>query len=124
MDLRGRCQQIFTVLRERGSQSIRKLAQATGLPKSSVDRHCKGLRERARQVPEAELWEHERGAQWLRVLVLAVLFVFGLTGGVGVERIAGFFRRIGSERYLALINKHPMFFVPVNFSVIRFRLTR
>ena len=85
MNLRGRCQQILTVLRERGPQSIRKLAQATGLPKSSVDRHCKGLRERARQVPEAELWEHEQGAQWLRVLVLAVLFVFGLKGGVGVR---------------------------------------
>jgi len=102
MDLRGRCQQIFTVLRERGPQSIRKLAQATGLPKSSVDRHCKGLRERARQVPEAELWEHEQGARWLRVLVLAVLFVFGLKGGMGVERISEFFHRIRLERYLAV----------------------
>jgi hypothetical protein len=102
MNLRVRCQQILTVLRERGPQSIRKLAQATGLPKSSVDRHCKGLRERARQVPEAELWEHEQGAQWLRVLVLAVLLVFGLKGGVGVERISKFFHRIRLERYLAV----------------------
>jgi DNA-binding transcriptional ArsR family regulator len=102
MDIRGRCQQIFTVLRERGPQSIRKLAQATGLPKSSVDRHCKRLRERVRQVPEAELWEQERGAQWLRVLVLAVLLVFGLKGGVGVERISEFFHRIRLERYLAV----------------------
>ena len=102
MNLRGRCQQILTVLRERGPQSIRKLAQATGLPKSRVDRHCKGLRERARQVPEAELWEHEQGAQWLRVLVLAVLLVFGLKGGVGVERISEFFHRIRLERYLAV----------------------
>ena len=102
MDIRGRCQQIFTVLRERGPQSIRKLAQATGLPKSSVDRYCKGLHERARQVPEAELWEHERGAQWQRVLVLAVVFVFGLKGGVGVERLSEFFHRVRLERYLAV----------------------
>jgi len=102
MDLRGRCQQIFTVLRERGSPSIRKLAQATGLPKSSVHRYCKGLRERARQAPEAELWEQERGAQWLRVLVVAVLLVFGLKGGVGVERISEFFHRVRLERYLAV----------------------
>ena len=102
MDLRGRCQQILTVLRERGPQSIRKLAQATGLPKSSVDRHCKGLRERARQAPEAELWEQEEGAQWLRVLVLAVIFVFGLKGGVGVERLSEFFHRVRLERYLAV----------------------
>jgi hypothetical protein len=90
------------VLRERGSQSIRKLAKATGLPKSSVDRHCKRLHERARQVPEAELWEHELGSQWLRVFVLAVMFVFGLKGGVGVERISEFFHRVRLERHLAV----------------------
>ncbi len=102
MDIRGRCQHIFNVLRELGPQSIRKLAAATGLPKSSVDRHCKGLHERARQVPEAELWEPERGAQWLRVLVVAVMFVFGLKGGVGVERMSAFFHRVRLERYLAV----------------------
>jgi len=101
MDIRGRCQQIFNVLREWGPQSIRKLAKATGLPKSSVDRHCKGLYERARQVPEAELWEHEMGSQWLRILVVAVIFVFGMKGGVGVERISEFFHRVRLERYLA-----------------------
>jgi hypothetical protein len=85
-----------------GPQSIRKLAAATGLPKSSVERPCKGLQERARQVPEAELWEPERGAQWLRVLVLAVVFVFGLKGGVGVERLSEFFHRVRLERYLAV----------------------
>ncbi len=102
MNLRGRCQHLFKVLRERGPQSIRKLAQATGLPKSSVDRPCKGLRKRVRQVPEAELWEPERGAQWLRALVVAVLLVFGLQGGMGVERMSEFFHRVRLERYLAV----------------------
>jgi hypothetical protein len=101
VNLRERCQQICKVLRERGPQSIRELATATGLSKSSVARHCKGLRERAQQVPEAELWEHERGAQWLRVLVLAVLFVFGMKSGVGVERISEFLHRVRLERYVA-----------------------
>jgi hypothetical protein len=67
-----------------------------------VHRYCKGLRERARQVPEAELWEQERGAQWLRVLVVAVLLVFGLKGGVGDERISEFFHRVRLERHLAV----------------------
>ena len=102
MDIRGRCQHIFNVLRELGPQSIRKLAAATGLPKSSVDRHCKGLHERAQLVPEAELWEHGRGVQWLRVLVVAVMFVFSLKGGVGVERMSEFFHRVRLERYLAV----------------------
>ncbi len=102
MDIRGRCQQIFKVLREWGPQSIRKLAKATGLPKSRVDRYCKGLHERARQVPEAELWEHEMGSQWRRILVVAVIFVFGMKGGVGVERISELFHRVRLERYLAV----------------------
>ena len=101
MDIRGRCQRVFNVLRELGPQSIRKLAKATGLPKSSVDRHCKALHERAREVPEAGLWEHERGSQWLRVLVLAVMFVFGMKSGVGVERISEFLHRVRLERYVA-----------------------
>jgi hypothetical protein len=67
-----------------------------------VDRHCKGLHEPAQQVPEAELWEPERGAPWLRALVLAVVFVFGLKGGVGVERLSEFFHRVRLERYLAV----------------------
>lgn len=102
MDIRRRCQQIVNVLHDVGAQSIRKLAAATGLPKSSVGRHCQRLHERARQVPEAELWEPERGAQWLRVLVLAVMLVFGLKGGVGVERISEFFHRVRLERYVAV----------------------
>ena len=120
MDLRGRCQQILTVLRERGPPSIRKLAQATGLPKSSVDRHCKRLRERARQAPEAELWEHEQGAQWLRVLVVAVLLVFGLKGGVGVERISEFFHRIRLERYLAVSPSalRSLYHLPIDISFL------
>ena len=102
MNIRGRCQQICKVLRGLGPQSIRKLAAATGLPKSSVERHCQGLQERAQQVPEAELWEQERGAPWRRVLMLAVVFVFGLKGGVGVERLSEFFHRVRLERYLAV----------------------
>jgi hypothetical protein len=66
-----------------------------------VDRHCKGRRERAQQVPEAELWEHERGAQWRRVLVLAVIFVFGMKSGVGMERMSEFFHRVRLDRYVA-----------------------
>ena len=102
MDLRGRCQHLFKVLRERGRQSIRQLAAATGLPKSSVDRHCKGLHERAQQMPEAERWEPERGAPWRRALVVAVGCVCGLTGGVGVERLSELFHRVRRERYLAV----------------------
>jgi hypothetical protein len=34
--------------------------------------------------------------------VVAVMFVFGLKGGVGVERMSEFFHRVRLERYLAV----------------------
>lgn len=87
------------MLRETGSHSIRQLAQATGIPKSSVDRHCKALHRRA-QEPEAVLWEQAVGYQWLQRLVFAVVLVFGIKSGVGAERLSEFFQRVRLERYV------------------------
>jgi len=87
------------VLRDTGSHSIRQLAQATGIPKSSVDRHCKALRRRA-QEPEAVFWEQGVGYQWLQRLVCAVVFVFGIKSGVGAERLSEFFQRVRLGRYV------------------------
>jgi hypothetical protein len=89
----------FSVLREGVTLSIRRPAQATGLPKSSVAHHRNGLAARD-QWPEALFWEQEAGYQWLRVLVLAVIFVFGIKGGVGVERILEFFHRVRLDRHV------------------------
>lgn len=89
----------FSALREGGSLSIRKLAQATGIPKSSVERHRKALEERT-QWPEASFWEQEAGYQWLRLLVFAVIFVFGIKGGVGVERLSEFFHHVRLDRHI------------------------
>lgn len=82
-----------------GPQSIRKLAQATGIPKSSVERHCKALQNRG-QVPEAVFWEQVAGYHWLRLLVVAVVFVFGIKSGVGAERLSEFFQRVRLARYV------------------------
>lgn len=79
------------------SLSIRQLAHATGLPKSSVARHRQAQQARA-QWPEAPFWEQEAGYHWLRLLVLAVIFVFGIKGGVGVERLSEFFHRVRLDR--------------------------
>ena len=87
------------MLRDTGSHSIRQLAQATGIPKSSVDRHCKALYRRA-QEPEAVFWEQAVGYQWLQRLVCAVVFVFGIKSGVGAERLSEFFQRVRLGRYL------------------------
>jgi hypothetical protein len=77
--------------------SLRKLSQATGIPKSSVARHCRALSERGQEW-EAEFWAQEAGQQWLHRLVCAVVLVFGIKAGVGVERLSEFFQRLQLDR--------------------------
>jgi len=84
---------IFTSLCEAGTQSVRHLAQQTGLSKSSAHRLQQAL-ERRNCHPESWLWETEEGRRWLTRLVVATLYIFGLKRGVGVETISEFFARL------------------------------
>jgi Mn-dependent DtxR family transcriptional regulator len=59
---------IFNSLREHGKQSIRSLADRTGISKSSVHRHLQAIGHRDRS-PESSLWETEAGRTWLIRLV-------------------------------------------------------
>ena len=90
---------IFNAIREHGKQSIRRLAEQTGLSKSSVHRHLQAINRRDR-YPESSLWETEAGRHWLIRLVVVTLFVFGLKRGVGAETISEFFGRLHLEEYV------------------------
>jgi DNA-binding transcriptional ArsR family regulator len=90
---------IFNAIREHGKQSIRSLADRTGLSKSSVYRHLQAMDRRDRH-PESSLWETEAGRAWLIRLVVATLFVFGLKRGVGAETRSEFFSRLRLEGYV------------------------
>jgi len=79
--------------------SVRKLAQATGIPKSSVDRHRQALQRRS-VVPEAVLWEQALGQDWLHRLVFAIIYVFGIKGGMGADRLSEFFHLVHLERHV------------------------
>lgn len=87
---------IINSIREHGKQSIRKLADCTGLSKSSVHRHLQAMDRRDR-YPESSLWETEAGRAWLIRLVVATLFIFGLKRGVGAETLSEFFSRLHLE---------------------------
>lgn len=87
---------IFNSIREHGQQSIRRLAERTGLSKSSVHRHLQAIGRRDR-YPESSFWETEAGRNWLIRLVVATLFVFGLKRGVGAETLSEFFGRLHLE---------------------------
>jgi Family of unknown function (DUF6399)/IclR helix-turn-helix domain len=90
---------IFNSIRAHGKQSIRSLADRTGLSKSSVHRHLQAIGRRDR-YPESSFWETEAGRAWLIRLVVATLFVFGLKRGVGAETLSEFFGRLRLEAHV------------------------
>src|SRR5919202_1950966 len=90
---------IFNVIREYGKQSIRSLADRTGLSKSSVHRHLQAMDRRDR-YPESSLWETEAGRTWLIRLMVATLFVFGLKRGVGAETLSEFLGRLHLDAHV------------------------
>jgi hypothetical protein len=99
MGLWGKSVVIFNSIREHGQQSIRSLADRTGLSKSSVHRHLQAAGRRDR-YPESSFWETPEGHAWLIRLVVATLFVFGLKRGVGAETLSEFFIRLRLDGHL------------------------
>ena len=88
---------IFKSLCDNATQSVRHLAQQTGLSKSSVHRLQQAM-ERRNSHPESWFWETAEGRQWLRRLVVATLYSFGLKRGVGMDTLSEFFARLHLER--------------------------
>ena len=91
--------QIFNGLYDNGKQSVRRIAQKTGFSKSSVHR-LQQARARRDTHPESWWWETEDGRCWLIRLVVATLYTFGLTRGVGAETISEFFGRLHLETHV------------------------
>jgi len=91
---------IINSIREHGKQSIRSLADRTGLSKSSVHRHLQAMDRRDR-YPESSFWETPAGRAWLIRLVVATLLVFGLKRGVGAETLSEFFSRLRLDGHVA-----------------------
>ena len=101
MNLRERCQAIFKAGYEFGKTSFRSLARETNLSKSSTHRLHHRIARR-NQHPESELWETEAGQKWLRLLVLATIFIFALQGGIGCERLSQFFHLLRLHRHIGV----------------------
>ena len=87
---------IFKCLCDKGTQGVRRIAQQTGLSKSSVHRLQQAM-ERRDVHPESWLWETAEGRRWLTRLVVATLYTFGLKRGVGVDTMSEFFARLRLE---------------------------
>jgi len=63
--------------------------------------------------PESSYWDSEAGYAWLRLMVFAALYQFGLKSGVGAEALSQFFKTVR-------IDKH----VGVSPSVLRDQITK
>ena len=87
---------IVKCLCDHGKQSVRRMAQQTGLSKSSVHRLTHAI-ERRGGHPESWLWETEDGRRWLTRLVVATLYLFGCKRGVGIDTMSEFFARLRLE---------------------------
>jgi hypothetical protein len=87
---------IFKCFCDHGRQGVRRIAQQTGLSKSSVPRLTQAM-ERRSVYPESWLWETAEGRQWLTRLVVATLYTFGLKRGVGLDTLSEFFARVHLE---------------------------
>ncbi|NES19438.1 MAG: hypothetical protein F6K41_11030 [Symploca sp. SIO3E6] len=71
-------------------KSLRAVARATNLSKSSVHRLRQRIKHR-HQEPESDFWETPEGFEWLRLLVFATIYIFGIKQGVGSEVLSEFF---------------------------------
>jgi hypothetical protein len=89
LTIRERGQRVAQYLWGKGKQSIRAIARATSLSTSSAYRHQQGIERRA-QHPESDFWETAAGSGWLKVLVLGVVYYFGIKQGVGAESLSEF----------------------------------
>ena len=77
MDFGTKASRFSRAFCDNATQSVRQLAQQTGLSKSSVHRLQQAM-ERRNSHPESWFWETAEGRQWLRRLVVATLYIFGL----------------------------------------------
>lgn len=91
----------ITALINKGKQSLRAIGRAIDRPKSTVHRHLKSQASRD-QHPESYLWETEAGEAWLRRLVLAVMFTFGMQHGIGADALSRFFRQIRIDTHVGV----------------------
>jgi hypothetical protein len=79
---------------------VRRIAEVTGLSKDSVARGLAAMTKRNKN-PESHLWETEEGKAWLHRMAPATVYVFGIKGNQGGERISEFFKRIGVDTHIA-----------------------
>jgi Family of unknown function (DUF6399) len=97
--IRERGQKVFQIVKEQSGSGIAAITAATGISKSSVQRHQQAIARR-NQYPESEWWETATGSAWLKKLVIGSLFFFGLKHGIGVGEVSQFLQALHLELHV------------------------
>lgn len=101
MRLRQRCQLVYQATQKLGIKSVRALARATQLSKSTVHRISQRIEHR-QQHPESYFWETPEGYEWLKLLVFATVYIFGIKQGIGSEVLSEFFHLLRLNRQIGV----------------------
>ena len=84
-----------------GTISLSKIGKTLGISKDSARRRCVVIKSRSHH-PCATVFETEAGAQWVYLVVITAILVFGKKSGVGSETHALFFSLIGLNLFVGL----------------------
>ena len=84
-----------------GKQSYRKLARQLGVSKSSVGRRQQKIDKRS-DILASEFFETQEGQRFTTRLIVACIFVFGITSGVGANRISHFMSLVQLDQFMAV----------------------
>jgi len=80
-------QQIISYRKENTSASLKKISEATGAPISTVSyqekRHAKRI-----EASGTDQWETAWGQNFLKRMIISVIYTFGIKGGIGSARIS------------------------------------
>ena len=100
-DVRNRDTKIFAHVAEFGRRSIRTIGEALEMSKDKVARGLAAIDKRDKH-PESHVWETAEGQAWLRLLVMATIYTFGLKGNQGAERMSEFFKLIRLDGHVGV----------------------
>ena len=100
-EVRARDMKLSAHVAEFGRRSLRTIAKALGMSKDTVARGLNAIDKRA-QHPESHFWETPEGQAWLLLLFTATLYVFGLKGNQGAERMSEFFKLLRLDRHIGV----------------------
>lgn len=83
------------------TSSNREIGRQLDIPSSTVDYQLKKYSNLSKDA-NAVYWTSEAGELMLKRIIIGVLYVFGIKGGVGAERIEEFFEHIRLMSYTGL----------------------